>query len=413
MGYYFVDLSGETPGTAVELATHPSLNNAVLSPDGRRFAYVLTGKPFVVDVSGKTPSASVPVPGLDESALVSALRFSPDGHWLSFVAGTYENATIRDHELHVSDVSGATPGAAVKVSPPLVTGGNVVNDFQTAYQRFTPDSQHIVYAADADTDEVVELYLSDLGGAPDPRRVSSPLVEGGDVGDEVFFEVGYRLPFEISSDGRWVFYLADGFRDGDLELYGVDLSGGTPAPAIRLDGTLVFGGDVAGFVVAPDASGLAYVATQRSTQYDELFYIDLRGALPSAAQIVNPTLVLDGDVATSSGFHFDLSPDGRWLAYVADQLQDGRDDVFLVDVASGQPGDALLAQAQTNVSARPSHVRFAADSGTLVYLADAIDTHTDLWAVDVNVPPGAAQQLNDIEAEPVVNQPPQFLLLSR
>ena len=49
--------------------------------------------------------------------------------------------------------------AATKLNAPLVSGGNVEDDFQ-----INPDSVWVVYRADQDTDEVKELYSVPIGG---------------------------------------------------------------------------------------------------------------------------------------------------------------------------------------------------------------------------------------------------------
>jgi Tol biopolymer transport system component len=49
---------------------------------------------------------------------------------------------------------------SVKISGTLVAGGNV--QYYSGFQ-FSPDGSRVVYRADQDTDEVIELYVTDEG----------------------------------------------------------------------------------------------------------------------------------------------------------------------------------------------------------------------------------------------------------
>ena len=103
--------------------------------------------------------------------------------------------------------------------------GGVV-DFQ-----ISPDGRHVVYRADQDTDQVLELYSVLLGGGP-PIRLNPLLVTGQSVED-----------YQISPDGRWVVYRADQDTDNSIELYSVPIEGPMTA-GIRLNGPLVPNGNV-------------------------------------------------------------------------------------------------------------------------------------------------------------------------
>ena len=109
-------------------------------------------------------------------------------------------------------------GGVIKVSGPLVPGGDVLSDFQ-----LTPDGLRVVYRADQDADEVIELYVASLDGTSRPRKLNAPLVRGGDV------QSGFRTGFQVTDDV--VVYRADQDTDQVFELYASFLS--TPAERLR------------------------------------------------------------------------------------------------------------------------------------------------------------------------------------
>ncbi|NOT31695.1 MAG: hypothetical protein HOP15_14705 [Planctomycetes bacterium] len=90
--------------------------------------------------------------------------FSPDSN--RFV---YTNSS-GVYELFSVPVTGGTP---VKLNPGLVTGGNVVG---LPIPEVSPDSVRVVYRADQDTNDVIELYSVPIGGGPAIKLNSPPAI---------------------------------------------------------------------------------------------------------------------------------------------------------------------------------------------------------------------------------------------
>ena len=95
-----------------------------------------------------------------------------------------------------------------------------------------------------------------------------------------------------------------------LELYSVPIAGGSPS--VLLNGAMPAAGDVTLYVLAPDGKRVAYVADQDADEVFELFWNTADGSLGSLQ--VNDPLVGGGDVL--GGIRFD--PDGRRLYFLAD-----------------------------------------------------------------------------------------------
>src|SRR5439155_9878102 len=112
----------------------------------------------------------------------------------------------------------------------------------TASLNFSPDSQTVVYTAKQNVDEVYELFSVPITGGT-PVRLNAPLVPGGDVVDS---PPGYSVPantFMITPDGTRVVYRADQDTNDVIELYSVPIGGGTP---VKLNGPLADRGPCVG-----------------------------------------------------------------------------------------------------------------------------------------------------------------------
>jgi hypothetical protein len=70
----------------------------------------------------------------------------------------------------------------------------------------------VIYLANQETKDVLELYSAPLDGSTNDVKLNGALVEGGYVDD-----------FTLSSDGRRVIYLAAQQVKDSLELYAADM----------------------------------------------------------------------------------------------------------------------------------------------------------------------------------------------
>jgi Tol biopolymer transport system component len=177
----------------------------------------------------------------------------------------------------------------------------------------------VVMIADKTTNDVFELFSVVPGSGAEPTALSGPLVQDGDV-DRFFF----------SPDGRRVVFSADKETNNLLELFVVPLDG-SAAPT-KISGALVTGGAPQPFLVAfsPDGSRIAFTADKIVDERFELFVVPADGSTEPVA--VSGTLVDGGDVDVDE---FAWSPDGRRLAFIADKLVDGTNELFVADPAGG------------------------------------------------------------------------------
>ncbi|HEX6883478.1 MAG TPA: hypothetical protein VF530_08865 [Planctomycetota bacterium] len=276
------------------------------------------------DVPGVLELYSTPVDGngsttrlsgaLGPGGSVRDFARTPDGSRVVYLADQEADDVF---ELFAAPVDGSS--APVALSGSLVTGGDVQLSL-----RITSDSARVVYRADAVTDEVIECFSVPIDGSRPPTRLVSRLVAGGDV-SEIW----------ITPDDRSVVYLADQEKDGVQELYRVpiDVRRLLQVPPARLNPPLVAGGDVVAVRIGPDGT-LAYRADQEADDVFEVYVVAPGGA---RALKLNGALVAGGDVA----WH-EFTQDGARVLYLADDQTDRALELF------SAPADASATAVRLN-----------------------------------------------------------------
>lgn len=438
------DICSATPGAPVAInPPSPGVGDAgtavgdvVFSADGSKVAFIGdfttdgSDDAFVVDLSTGAPGVPVNVTNFGDSNLDAAyIALSPDGSWLAIQGDGEVDAVTEMFVVDVSDLS--SPGALVKVSGPMVSGGDAV----TADFLFSPDSQKLVYLADQDVDLSDELYLVDLSVPPvregnvklhadltegsghdvddyflftpdgsgiilvadlavyndlelwlvdvsnpaspgAPLRLNGPLVSGGDV---------IISDFDLSPDGTKLFYMADETTDLVNELYLVDLSGPTPGPSMRVHPPLGSDSDLFNAVWSPDSTTIVGRGDIDVNAINELYAFDVSGALPATPVKVNGVMQASGDVGASTT-DIQFSPDGRWFAYIADQDFEAADEVYVVNMETGVPGPSMRVNPPfTSGDFDISSFAFSPDSSKIAFQGDVqVNSQTELWVADVS-----------------------------
>ncbi len=283
-----------------------------VTPDGSRIIYTAEQ-----DTDGVLELYSVPTLGgtavklnaiLPAGGNVSSdFQIAPDGSRVVYLA---DQGIDGVDELYSVPTNG---GQWTKLNGPLVSGGSVWNASRQKHFQITPDSAHVVYLADQDTDEKVEIYsVSIIGGIP--TKLNGILPPGGDVDSS----------FDITPDGGQVIYRADQHTDGIAELYSVALSGG---PNGRLNQQLPSGGKIVSYHIAPNSKRIIYTAEQDVAGVSEIYSVAVGGGFPIK---ITPALVTGGNVSASA-----LTSNGSRLVYLADQAVDGVVELFSTDLVSG------------------------------------------------------------------------------
>ncbi|MEL6195754.1 MAG: hypothetical protein AAFQ77_01705 [Myxococcota bacterium] len=225
---------------------------AAWSPDGSRIAYVAFESSAVPELYVVASDGSEPIKVNGElvagGSVSTGVRWSRDGSRLAYRADQRADEVF---ELFTVAPDGTEN---VRVNGDLVAGGSVLAI------AWSPDGSRLAYRADQETDEVFEAYTV----APDGTeniRVSGELVSGGDV---------FSISLVWSPDSSWLLYLADQDTDDVLELYTVAPDG---TGNRRVNRDLVAGGRVSlpRRPWSPDSSRIVYQSDAITDGVFELF----------------------------------------------------------------------------------------------------------------------------------------------
>ncbi len=281
---------------------------------------------FMVDITGGSINGRTQLNR--HGAIIDRAMLSPGGDRLLFVS---DDDITNARELYLIDLT-APALRAFKVNPPFTDNAHDVGG-----ARWSPDGRRIIYTADQDTEGQDELYVVDADGflIGAPERVNAEFPQSFTSVDSDPIE-----GFGWSPDGTRAAFLADTTNDGAFELWLADLTVHPPA-ATRLSPALPAFADVQQFLFAPDSNRLVYHADQTVDGQDELFYVDLSGAIPGPPQQVNPPLPAGGDV-TSTLDDLRWSRSSQTIYYRADQVVDNAFEAYGVSFTGGAPGAPFM-----------------------------------------------------------------------
>lgn len=277
------------------------------SPDGSRVLYlanqVVGGYGlFAAPTDGSSSALRLSSP-LPAGRSIYRIAATPDGSRAVYEVSEVQSGQLKVLQIWSAPIDGSQ--AALLLTPPLVASGQIWD------RDLSPDGSRVVYLADQEIDERFELFSVPTDGSAAAVKLNSPLVAGGDV-SLMGFESFEGCAIAISRDSSRVVYFADQDTDDIEELYSVPID--ASAAPVKLNGPLVAGGEVGqpyvlSFAITANSSRVLYLADQEVNGRAELFSTPIDGsALPAKLN--------------TSGYsvsHFQLSPDGRWAAYRAQQ----------------------------------------------------------------------------------------------
>lgn len=367
--------------------------------------------------------------GADED--VADFKISPDGQWVVFRAGISSSGPVTESfDLFSAAIDGSL---VVRLNALLPSDRTVLWDY-----KITPDSQRVLYRADQDEDEKIELYSVAIDGPTGSGvKLNGDLAPDGDVFEFVFSvpdnpaeaRVLYRAQQDSST--RVDLYSvpvagpADaGFRVNDLSQAGTTLSGLYPSPdgnwivhkaqlspsgvglfcasatgqrtlVVRLNGAIIEGGTLYTFPVkvSPDSSRVVYRADQQTVGQNELYSVPIRGPA-NLGQKMNSPLPAGGDVKT-----FEISPDSQWVAYSADHEVDGKIALFAIPTAGAPGGGQRISHdLPPDYVVDTGNHQFSPESNRVVYRVfnnAALQEAGEIYSVPVAGPPSEAVRLNE------------------
>jgi hypothetical protein len=202
---------------------------------------------------------------------------------------------------------------------------------------------------DQDTATVFELYSIPIAGpSGSSTKLSGTLVSGGDV-------FGIALPVG-PLDGNRMTFRADKDVDGRTEFYSVPVTGGT---VVKLNGTLVAGGNVSAQGGGIFRSRALYLADQEIDEKREMYSVPIAGGTPVK---VSGTMQALGDVVSASF-------DAERIAVYEDRDTDNINELFGTRLTGGLPVK-LNGPLAPGGSVTGWNLTNATGPGAVVYLAD-------------------------------------------
>jgi Tol biopolymer transport system component len=278
---------------SVELDTGGiNIGYVTISPDSSRVVY-----PVIENMFSARELYSVPIEGGNAVRLngdmveLGSVDYyfivvSPDSKHVIYRA---DQETFAVDELYSVPIDGPV-SAGVKLNSALPEGGDV--DFKNF--AVSPDSSRVVYVADQDVDEVDEIFSVPITGpATSGVKLNDPLPLGGDVEN-----------FKINPDSSSVIYRADQETNDILELYNVPIKGGS---RVKLNHEMVVdwgsvGDDVHAFELSPDGNKVVFEASWGNRIQDypedhnifsfnvyELFSVPINGPASEEIKIWEPS----------------------------------------------------------------------------------------------------------------------------
>lgn len=311
-GFGYRSYLGAADGSGISLLANDEVTSVKFTSDGNYafFRAQSKGTPGEYSVYRKTlPSGSlveISPAGFD----VTAFDLSPDES-IIVLQGEITSGVM---DLYSIASSG---GSASKLTPTLVTNGDVL-DF-----RVSADSSTVVFIADAVTDGTCMLFSVPIGGG------TATVLESGSGSMDV-------TTAEISQDVTRVVFRGDLGTTDVFELYSIPIGGGT---RIKLNSTLIAGGDVDSFEITSDSQYVIYQGDGDTLDVSEIYSAKVDG---SSTVKLNGPLVSGGEVSS-----FALSSDGTWVAYLGDQNTDGMSELFHVPASGGSSTRLHGAYAST------------------------------------------------------------------
>ena len=177
---------------------------------------------------------------------------------------------------------------------------------------FTPNSQTLVYLADAEVDDVPYLYATAVAGGT-PLRLNPNLESTGEV-----------LTFKITSDGQTVLYRSALNSRALTKLYRVPIGGGA---SVQLSGDASLHGSVDSFDQDAVSGSVVYEAHEAVSDKPALYVVPIAGGTP---------LKISGAlVAGATIYSYWIDSIGGRVIYLANAEELSRYELYSASLAGG------------------------------------------------------------------------------
>jgi Tol biopolymer transport system component len=326
-----------------------------LTPDGQRVVYLQSDRLYVVPVDGSL--APYPLDPFDRALRAKGqFRVNPNGLSVVYVAALSGGDT-RARLFHLSLDGSTNPK---HLSGTFQSQGNLSFLPDSGRFQLSPDGSRVVYWGDLVVDGRTDLYSSPVEGSTGRLTLVTPGVPDSTLRDD----------FRISPDSTRLVYRADSDVVNRVELFSVRLDG--VGGVVKLSPTLAPRRDVhPSLSFTPDGSQVIYVSDQdadirgpagmssRSRPALELYRVPIDGSGPSV-RLSGPLLRGEGIRSSNTGSVFAVDPVNERVVYLL-ELASGNARRWMSAPLDGSRAAVPLSPALKQAAA------YLLDDGDLVF----------------------------------------------
>jgi hypothetical protein len=323
---------------------------------------VVTGRFDVVALNANGTGAAV-IATMPASAKVTDISISPDGTKVAYVA---DAETAGAYDVYVVPTAGGV--APVRVSPTRAAANAALDAQSIAWSR---DSVYLAIAGDFTIDKKNELHVVDTSAAV-PAPVAA-LAESALPAPAANANVGVNTGLRpVWTSGGKVCVKADltGTLPAKYRLYCAAASGaGFAVPA----NFPALPAQVGSYGISPDGATLAFAADTTTTDAYEIYTMKADDSAPPVRITSGTVTVAAPGAFRGPAFSTPLgySPDGTKIAFIADIVDDGRNELYVVaaDGATTEKRVALVGPAH-DLDRDVQTFAWAPDSSSLAFVCD-------------------------------------------
>ena len=322
-----------------------------------RVSRCLSAFVFTIALSATSP--------MDAQACSSPFNYPVVGDVIDYVVSAdgervvYRADAEQDDVMELFAVRADGGTLAVKLNLPLPAGGGV-----EAY-AISPDSAYVVFLADDQVNGAWSLFSVPITGGVAPTRI-----------DQAVKPDEQPTSFVITADSARVVYFQEDSAVDTKALWAANLTGGG---VTLLTPLLASNESMLGWKVSPDSSVIVYTTYEGSGAWQAIYSAPLDASTPRVR--LNPPLPPGRSIETD----FLITPDGARVLYRSDKSK----TVALVDQlwsvpVSGGINKRINHFLQTWGDVYPNP-RLSADGTEVIYRADVrANTVDDLWRAPVD-----------------------------
>lgn len=320
---------------------------------------------YTVSASGGVP-VKIHGPRVSDHAdfSINDFKVSADGSYVAFLGEGDPGDGIRLFGAPAHPPGGV--GIETELSGSPTVGGNVTS--HQDHFEISPDGSHVVFAADLEKDDVVELFSVDTVGG-DPVRLSRGYAPVGDVA-QVW----------SSPDKQWTVYRADQDVDGRFDLYAVPTQRDViPVRINEIENRTSIVSTGEDVVFSANSEQVFFLGASDESSYAKLFVYDLiDGLLEQLSQAQDE--LPDRSFVRS----FRLHPDGLSVIYLADHRVSSGPELYQVRIDLSEPPVRLGPDIPSFAEISEDY-EITPDGSAVVFSGDFVtDGKFELFKVDLD-----------------------------